>query len=605
MLLFYLLFVFYFLPVQSSIHVDSIRLRSGCCLCRSYALPCAHCSYGTDDACVLVDDALETWAKLVVNAYFNSGLPNSPYQSNQVYKTTKNHAFLSTTAAGFTLPGWEFPCQSIKRTANSFYGSVAYPCNKFANQCVTNTTCKDVTAYGITNPNSLYSYYCQYNVFSTEIVYFLDQGSSETMCNPQTLTSMICPETVKYITKSMQDQYPTNVYDINDELVYESYDTSALTSLLPYLETSSPVNPLRSITMNTYGWCSDDPKVRTLISGQKWAYFLNVAIHLRSECTQYIPFNTTHDVCVHDLFAIASTPYCQDSFRTRMSTSILPITIKQPVPLRDINSCLNCADYIVEQLQPKDDINLDEFARIQNNYAQARQAESRSWWDNIIGGIFTMPLFSKLRDVIFEGIDYLLIEFLKIVGDILLNFLHTVYSLIKHSQPFIEMLTEYITEILDIAFSILSLLLKAAIGILIQAEQHFLIFEYVTLFLWLNYKFLNNNIFCILIVIIFAIIFGIERNHPSLLLTFYNAQYSYVNFTFYNSASFSNKYQITYHNRTNQSSKNLSISLPHISTIPKYNTSLKEPSYNYPLYNTTTTGRDCKSFPSYNTSEKF
>jgi hypothetical protein len=367
------------------------------------------------------------------------------------------------------------------------------------------------------------------------------------------------------------------------------------------------VNPVRTVdTRLFHSHCTNDSTVATYLKGRDWGYWLNVAIRIRpTPCDAYMPYSSTEDVCIYDFIAPPGTPYCQDTFRPKQTTW-RQFTIEVPIPLDEATqSCTSCVDYLIENL-PKTGAtgNLTEFASLQNEYAERRQDSSRSWWEGIIGGVITAPLFSKFREVLFDVIDYLLVEFLKIVGDILINLLNTILDLLKSSQSFINTLVDYITRILDVLFSLLALIIKIILGLLIQAEQHFLIFEYTTLFLFINYKFLNNNLFCLIIVIIIAIVFGVERNHPSLLLTFYNLQYSYVNFSYYNSAKFNYDYSLTYHNRTSGNHVNFTIKLPSLSQIPVYNLSISSYPINVPVYNITTNVTKCEDYHKYNTSSK-
>lgn len=608
------LFLF-ILTVQSSlsdISYNHVKLRSYCCYCKSWNLPCPFCTYLTTDACSLTDSALSQWATEVIRVYGTFNPPSKPYLNWDSIKSTSETHWLNsdTTYVGFKNYGWGYPCSASARTFNDYYGSVSNSlCDKFSNdQCISQNGCSSPTTISVNSDSSGYKYFCAYDKYSSPGWYWLDNGEiKNNLCNRDSRTSTSAPNLVTFLEASaLPPSSDTRSTQDNDNVYIHVQNRIRTSYILPYLTASAQVNPFYSIKASIHSWCTNSTEVKEKFGKLRWGYWSNMAIIIRpTPCDQYIPYNLTHDVCVHDIFAPFGTPPCQDSF-ARITYPSYDTTLTFPIPQRNVSSsCTLCIDYLIEKLPnltQSSTFDYKEFAELQSKLASERQAVSHSWWENIIGGILTAPLFSKFRDVLFEVIDYLLVEFLKIVGDILINLLNTLYSLLKSSQPFIDMLVEYITKILDTLFSLVALILKIIIGLLLHAEQHFLIFEYTCLFLFLNYKFLNNNIFCLIIIIIVAVIFGVERHSPSILLTFYNPQFDYVNFTYYYGRYFSNIYNITIHNRLNQSSVTYPIGLPSFSDIPLYNTTVNSRPLNISYYPTNTTNVTCSDFPYYNTT---
>lgn len=607
----HLLIFLYFLQYSlSDISYDHVRIRSYCCYCRSWDLPCPFCTYLTADGCSVTGTALTQWATEVIRVFGTFNPPSKPYLNWDSVKSTSETHWLNAdlTYVGFKQVAWRWPCDVTPRDFPDYFGSESNSqCDRFSDeQCSVSSGCSAVSTYSVTSKLSLYEYFCVYNKFNAPGWYWLDKDSPTThLCNRDSHTSTQAPNLVEFLeTNALPPGSGARITQDEDNVYVHTQNRIRTSYIRPFLQASTQINPFYPINAAIHSWCTNSTEVKEKFGDLRWGYWLNLAIIIRpTPCDQYIPYNATYDVCVYDIFAPYGTPPCQDTFAV-VSNPTHDTKLIFPIPQRNVSSsCTQCVDYLIDNL-PNQTQSFDykDFAEIQARLASERQAVSHSWWENIIGGVLTAPLFSKFRDVLFEVIDYLLIEFLKIVGDILINFLNTVYSLLKSSQPFIDMLVQYITKILDTLFSLLALILKIAFGLLLHAEQHFLIFEYTCLFLFLNYKFLNNNIFCTIIVIIVAVVFGVERHSPSLLLTFYSPQFDYVNFTYYNFRYFSNKYNITVHDRLNQSSVTYPIRFPSFSDIPLYNTTVNSKPLNITRYPTNTTNVTCNDFPHYNTT---
>lgn len=594
----------------AEISYNHVRMRSYCCYCNSWHLPCPFCTFLTPNACSLTDDALTGWATEVIRVFGTFNPPSQPYLSYDSIKSTQDTHWLhpDTSLLGFTNYGWKYPCEAIPRQFDNYYGSFSnLVCDKFTDDsCDNYDSCSEAITVPVTNKQAKYKNFCAYQKLSQPGWYFLDAGAPNNLCNRDSRTSTICPELLLFLqAEALPPLLDLTSTQDNENIYIHTQNRQRASYLFPYLTATVQINPYYPITKAYHSMCTNSTAVIEKFGDLNWGYWLNLAIIIRpTPCEKYVPYNTTHDVCVHDIFAPFGTPACQDTFK-RITFDPRSTTLTFPIPINNLSStvaCTDCVDYLIQNWPHKSAADYEAFANLQGRLASERQAVTFSWWENIIGGVLTAPLFSKFRDALFEVVDYLLIEFLKIVGDILINLLNTVYSLLKSSQPFIDMLVEYITKILDTLFSLLALILKIAFGLLLQAEQHFLIFEYTCLFLFLNYKFLNNNIFCLIIVIVFAIIFGVERHSPSILLTLYSPQYDYVDFSYYNSKYFSYIYNITIHNRKNQSSVSFPIGLPSFSQIPQYNTTIIASNNSFTYFPVIFNNVTCDRFPYYNTT---
>lgn len=618
------LFITSFTIIQANLATDPVKLRSLCCSCRSYGLNCPFCELTSTHGCSLTDNALNTWAASVLSIFSTFQIPSPYFSTDFVTKSTSTITYLPadvSTNAGIKVNGWRYPCTGIKKTINQFYG--LYPtntCDQFANQCFTNACCYDLNSFEIDNPNSEFKYFCSYSRWRCTGTYYLDSGSSTNLCNTETSTSLVCPALVDFLAN-----YPNQPADVNtvvesknDIKVYYS-DQSFLPHLIPYLYAGKQIHPYTSASFKVYSFCSNATDITKYI--QKSGYWSNFFIRNRpTPCDVYVPYDSTKDICIYDLYADIGAIECQDTFRAKQNTFQAGI-VTFPIPLNDEtppveNVDCSCYDHIVSLL-PNTTSDYQSFAQLQsdlaaernrllleqsNQYAEDRQKASHSWWEYFIGGLFTNSSFTGIRDFIFECIEHFFEVLLSVVGDFIINVLNSFYELLKQSQPFIDMLVDYITKILDVLFSIIALIIKVALGLLLQAEEHFLIFEYTLLFLFVNYKFLNNNIFCLIVVIVAAIVFGIERQSPSILLLLYSPQYSYVNFSYYQTAQFTYKYPLTVHNRIEGTYKQFNVSFPKLSEIPIYNTTIKGSATEWPIYNTTVKNITCDSFPIYNTT---
>lgn len=576
--LFSLLLFISFVPsfVLSDVALDYTALNIMCCACQRENLICPFCKWNDKPVCSNLGSlAQKQWTTFVSNFYIQH-FPARPYMSYMSPKLLIPFTYLSAYSVNraLTIPAWTAPCTVKQNPFNYLYGSlVTDRCSYYSEDgmCAPRSGCSSPissSASGFT--------FCSAQRYIVSTFWPGDSGtaSRQNYCS-RVGTAMVAPQLVDFLS-SFSDPIDINaIAATSDSFVISGRNTSGVEVLLPLLPHFTSAWRPNPNPINVY--CTDDPEVVDVISPYPWGFWSNVAIVRRPvNCPAYIPFNSTFDICASDLILPAGTPHCPDTFRPVQPPPLFSQSFPFPKTSPNI-TCKPCIDYFFEQFNTSFSLsaNFSEFAKLQDEYATQRQDQSRSFWTDWIGGILTAGMFSRLRDLLFEAIDYLLVEFLEIIGDIIINAINTFISLLRNSSAYLNRLIAIITQILDALFLLLSLILKVVIGIVLQAEQHFLVFEYVVLFLLINSKLLNNNIFSLIIVILVMIVFGIDRQSPSVLLYLYNAQYDYVNMSYYRDVEFSYEYQINYHNRKNGSYGTITIIGPNlsISNIPKYDTS--------------------------------
>lgn len=569
--------------IHAFVHSSSDRLKNSCCSCNNHNITCPYCTYGiSGNACSLTGAELTSWVNRV-NSVYSKYFPAIPWRTIFVPKLTYQMSYLTDNIDGtyMDISAWPHPCSAVPSPITTLYGVLpAHQCSYFTmDSCTLRPGCLE--SYSIAA--GTYTF-CSARFVTANSFWSADSGvaSQANYCGINSNTSMVAQSLTSYLESFNNPTfaYTHNTAVVNgDTVVVTASNTTAFQSVSGALGTSMAAWVTTSVAwLQVY--CTDDSQVSSLFKPNNWGFWSNVAIvtNRPTPCSNYGPFNSTHDVCLGDLFLPLGTPLCPDTFIPTVfeAATTVQIVFDIPVPIPS-GTCAPCVDYFVQSANAS----MAAFADMQNQYAQQRQQSVYSVlsdvWDLLSEFFFGKPgssgFWSSVKEFVFEAIDYFLQALLDIVGAIIINSLKTWIDLLKHSQSFLDDLMNVITQILDALFVLVSLILKILIGIIIQAEQHFLIFEYLVLFLLVNSKLLNNNIFSLIIVLLVMIVFGIDRHSPSILLYLYNAQYSYVNMSYYQTADFTYKYQINYHHRLNGTYGNITLGPPSLPDIPKYNIS--------------------------------
>lgn len=585
----------------TGIATDAIDLRQLCCCCANAKLDnCNFCTYGLSaDAC-LNTQADSKWARSITD------ITNKMSPSKSYLRPSNEYTYLEDVSCWFT--NTPTPTCKINPSSLFYQGSeflLSTHCLARSPSCPLSPSC----------PNTVMTdTYCLSQCGLSYLTSYSGAANDFT-CTPSghRLIGRKLVEYFFYFDKCNSSV----VTDTGTSLIISTYDTTNSFDFIKRLSTQTIIPMYRNFDHGVYVYCTVDPFFISLAGDRTHFWWSNVLVVIRGACSYYVPFDDEYDICVDDLFFSNYTFGCPDSLRPK-TTFLSPVTITLPLPpsTNDSNSGLSCdalnsqfdcayknwIDYYVNSVSGSSaHVNYEEYLERQNHFASARAETSRSsWWDWLTAPGFS--LFWSIGEKAFINvIEPFFLALIEAVSDIVLEILNTFVDLFKRSQSFIDKLVDIITQILDVLFSLFALILKVILGVVIRFEQHFLLFEYIVVFLLINSKILNNNIFSLIIVFLLMIVFGIDRNSPSILLAFYNLQYSYVNFTGYDSERFTFDYTLTFHNPYTGKDFTLNIGPPNIQVgdMNPYDTS-PSPGRNFtffPIPNNTIT---CSQFPIYN-----
>lgn len=587
----------------TGIATGAIDLSVLCCCCQNAKLDsCIFCTYGLAESACSSTNANSKWARSITEITNKMSPVKSHLRPSNTYTYLEDSScwFTNTPTSTCTINPTSLVYQGSEFLLSSHCLARSPSCPlgpSCPNTIITDTYC--LSRCGLSYPTS----YCG--------------AASDFTCTPSghRLIGRKLVEYFFYFDKCSS----TNVTDTGSSLIISTRDTTNSFDFIKRLSTQTIIPMYRNFDHGVYVYCTLDPFFISLADGRTHFWWSNVLVVIRGACTYYVPFDDEYDICVDDLFFSNYTFGCQDSLRAK-TTFLSPITITLPLPpatsdsnsssglsCDTLNSQFDCAyknwiDYYINSVSGSSaHVNYEDYLERQNHLASERAATSRSsWWDWLTAPGFS--LFWSIGEKAFINvIEPFFLALIEAISDIVLEILNTFVDLFKRSQSFIDKLVDIITQILDVLFSLFALILKIILGVVIRFEQHFLLFEYIVVFLLINSKILNNNIFSLVIVFLLMIVFGIDRNSPSILLAFYNLQYSYVNFTGYESERFTFDYTITFHNPFTGIDYTLNIGPPNlqIGEIGLYDTK-PSPSRNFTLFPVSNTTITCSQFPMYN-----
>lgn len=596
-------------------------LKTICCNCRkAVAMSCNFCTmYISGHACDLSGSSLESWAVRVLaffEAYF---LPVHDSNFGSAYAKSyfrTNQNFLSFQPANPS-------CTRHRNVAKYMVGSAIHTHFKCSSS-VFNQTC------GVGE-------YCDTAVTVTEDHVNYCYSNSATLPPP----SLFWYDIDTYFNKiasptgnCVEANYPAllrafrTMSNPDKAITDASVESSSETSLrLKVVNTDGvwnayrllqlgPPSAKRTITeIQTH--CTNDTTVTDIVfknDEEIWTWFLNVLIIRRGRCSFYVPYSDTQDICADDLLLPDYVGSCPDSFRsTQFQLPSSTITLR-PVYPPDTSTCdkmqelYDCGikdwiDYFIGKMTSgtgPGSVDYVDHARLTDEYAQARQFG----WFNWISSMFE-PGVKLIFDIFGSNFEDYVITFfdklLEYLVDIILEIFNGIVELFRKSQSFIDKLVDTITKILDVLFNFIAFVLKALVGVLLKLEQHFLLFEYIVLFLVINYYLINNNIFSLIVVFLVTIVIGIDRRSPSILLAFHNVEYGYVNLTGYDPSAYEWNYGIYYHSYSRNHTYNLTFPNLSNASVPVYNTT---PPLGSPLpspYPTESVPLNCSAFQFYST----
>lgn len=586
--LFIQFFIFPFIFVSPQALTSVTDLRQTCCLCEKYSLNCPFCTYRlSSNACGTASNAGSTWANAV------NSISSLMTVSTSTLRPQNTEVYIRSWSASIFTNYYESTClkspTTIQAQGSEWISSA---------QCVargSNCPLSDECFYLETYEDVCYSRCDKY-------AYTTYAGATNTFVCSESGYRMNAPKLAEYLLALSKCQPVLSISIQGDNLITRVPDTTNLDSFIRRNKQRAMIPLSRRLDSSVNVFCTNDPTFAAFANGENHFWWSNVLVIMRVGCSFYLPFSDEIDVCVDDLFFDTYAFACP--FSTRPATKYLTavdITTYLPSPdTSGSNSTGGCCNTTCEQLNDRfacsykhwidyyinasaqagpADFDYEDYLKKQDQYASDRAQQSRSsWWDWLTApGI---ALFWHYGEAAFINvIEPFFIALIEAISDIVIEILNTFIAIFKNSQQYIDRLIDIITQLLDVLFSLVALILKVFLGVLIRFEQHFMLFEYTVLFLLINSKILNNNIFSLIIVVLLMVVFGIDRHSPSVLLAFYNIQYSYVNFTGYDMERFDFAYTLTYHNPITGSNYTLTLLPPNmdVSTIGRYELNPSEP----------------------------
>ncbi|APG77622.1 hypothetical protein [Hubei virga-like virus 18] len=618
-LIIFVLFLFFlYIPVHSYT-TNPTSLRQVCCQCRDRSLTCNFCTQYTDShGCDLSGSQLTTWA-ISVSTYFETNLiptHTSTFASSYGYLYFLKDSIVTSFAAAAP------SCSRHTNTAQYLYGDSIlkdYDCSSatVGSSCGVGRYCSSAITTTSGDTHYCFSQYAKLpSIEWYDINYYYNKLASPTgQCVEANYPSLL--SAMKELSSAPASSVTVNGYD-DTSMQISVRSTDYLLNTYRMLERGLPFAKRTYQNIETY--CTDDPVVTSRIfssADQMYTWYLNVLVIRRGPCSLYVPYSEAQDICADDLLISDYTASCPDSFRPRQFSPNrwLDYNITVPNPnstcdkMKELFECgvKDWIDYFANLTAgggSGGSANYEEHARLTDEYAQARQFGWFSWISSVFepGIKLIFDIFgSNFEDYVVTFFEKLLEYILQIVFELF----NSIVALFKKSQQFIDKLVTFITRILDVLFSFIAFLLKALIGVVLKIEQHYLLFEYVLLFLLVDYYLINNNIFSLLVVLLVMVVVGIDRRSPSILLAFHSLEYAYVNLSGYDPSSLTWDYSLTYHSYSRNKTYNISFPpLPELPDVPLYNTSTQV-NHTYPLYEIKNHTVDCDSYPLYNTSSYF
>lgn len=612
------LLIFSLLSIIGMVHsytTNPEALRNICCQCRTSSLVCNFCfTSANTHACDLTGVTLMNWSVSIQSFIDSHLLP--VHISN--FASAYGHSYFLRDRVTLSFTSASHSCTRHANTARYLHGNTAlehYNCANVTSDsiCTVGPLCSQaiVKKSGDTyfcfsqhvnlSPITWYDINYYYNKIASPV------GDCVEADYPSLLSSL----------KELSTFPPYSVFiDEYDDrsMLLNVKTTEGLYNTYRMLERGLPLAKRKYSDIETF--CTDDPYIIDTVftsPDQKYTWYANIMIIRRGPCSLYVPYNQQEDICADDLLISQYTASCPDTFRPRQFTNQSTIyNISLPVKnstCDKFKQLFNCGvkdwiDYYINSTSSAGNIDYEDHARLLNEYAEARQSGWFSW----IAGVFEpgikliFDIFgSNFEDYVITFFEQLLDYILKIVFELF----NAIVALFKKSQEFIDKLVQFITQILDVLFSFVAFLLKALIGVLLKVEQHYLLFEYIILFLLVDYYLINNNLFSMIVVLLVMVVVGIDRRSPSILLAFHSLEYSYVNLSGYDPSQFTWDYSLVYHSYGRNKTYNISLpSLPSLAETPHYNTTV-ERNHTYPNYEIKNQTLNCSSYPIYNISSYF
>lgn len=178
---------------------------------------------------------------------------------------------------------------------------------------------------------------------------------------------------------------------------------------------------------------------------------------------------------------------------------------------------LSIVDRLSKNLNASIDEAVDKFidSITRNTTCVGGVCQVGNWLTNIFSDVVKF-FFEVFVDTILKTIFTLLLQIL----------IDTLDEIIKLVEQLLLTLQPYLIKLVEIISGFLKFLSNLFIQILLFFETHFLLFEYTVVFLLVMWKWVNNPLFSIVIVVIAIIIFGFQRKHESLLLNLVNDEFN-------------------------------------------------------------------------------
>lgn len=545
-------------------------LQTICCECRTFNLPCAFCTYGVSHGCDLTGTRLTNWAASV-NSFGSSHLRSATTQ-----RVLASRYFVHDMACAVSSNSNNM-CTS---TTLSFHQSGSFI---YQNEPVCHSTSCSL-------PSS-----CSPPIHSSTSPQFCYSAFRSNSLRTSVSGNELCLDGIRVTGSSSLVNILRNMQDPVDVSAHSNSTTLWLTtSNTNWISAFSSSQHYRTIsTHNVIN--TQDPAITAVVSDSWWG---RVFVRNRGPCKLYMPFSSTEDVCVDDFVSGQQVIGGTDSVRAAQDRSAeIDVVISHSEEesceeLLDRTRCIS--DYIIENSRGggfSDNPHSQDYLNQLHEDAMTRQD---SWWSKLTSWFSpgAKILWSLFGDELKDFVVWLIPVMLEQIYYFAREIIDVIYRMFMAAQPYIQHLIDLLTEILEILFTLLELVLKAVMGLILQLESRFLIFEYIVLFVYLNRSFVNNNIACTLIVLLVCCVFGIERRSPSILLTFYNSQFYYVNLTSYFDQSFNWDYRFFI--RTHPGNNTLSLgfastpaSLFNISEVQIYKSVNKTKKFDfndYPIY---------------------
>ncbi|URQ09137.1 hypothetical protein [Halyomorpha halys negev-like virus 1] len=288
-------------------------------------------------------------------------------------------------------------------------------------------------------------------------------------------------------------------------------------------------------------------------------------IMIASPCSRYVPFDSKSSICID---VMENEWVCPDMvFKPafdRLVTYETPIDLviphykfnlscnsvgklgncllQQIANMTQYNLTVGLGNYINASLMDAVLIFVDALGRndstlLYRNIHSSNPEKQKTIVGNWFSGIFAAliePFFDAMLSIIIKG-------FIPPLFD---GFIIVLRELTDLITKLAEELLIYIKEIAPSLAKLINVIIRFIVGVLAVLESEILLFEYTLLFLILYFYIRPGNTFCLIIVTIAILVFGITRKSPSFILFFFNSDFSIFSLTHYRKKVFEYDYSI-------------------------------------------------------------